>query len=290
MKPNSMEFFYYPNTKNSEKPDPYQIFMLIRLPEWMGGDATDASAYRAYSALGIDDHCMVRYWPEDGRQRIENPCSGVMYRSIDGAMTRGFDLKSVRPIALPQLNLSSDENGFLYIEPPTWSKTKNGVNGYGREISLEEIVQSSEFLKEKFTKSNPDFPKVSSEFAGFTLSEIDRVNQGIVILYADFTSTSGYLFISIQKCYCQEPTTINLTEPNSEFWQIGDTVLTIGGSALDKNNEMPEQFKVYEIQFIKDGYEFRIEGKNIDFMKKEIVANYFPEYKYDDMFLISKND
>lgn len=34
MKPNSVEIFYYPNTKNSEKADPYQTFMLIRLPEW----------------------------------------------------------------------------------------------------------------------------------------------------------------------------------------------------------------------------------------------------------------
>jgi hypothetical protein len=97
--------------------------------------------------------------------------------------------------------------------------------------------------------------------------------------------------MSIQKCNCPDPnSSMNLLTSNSEFWQIGDTVLKVGGSALDKDNEMPEQFKVYEIQFIKDGYEFGIGGKNIDFMKKEIVANYFPEYTYDDMFLISKND
>jgi hypothetical protein len=44
--------------------------------------------------------------------------------------------------------------------------------------------------------------------------------------------------------------------------------------ALDKNNEIPEQFKEHETQFIKEGYEFRIEGKNIDFIK-EAVASYF---------------
>jgi len=54
MKPNSMEWFYYPDSPIfesdspvSKKADSYKLFMLIRLPEWMGGDANDVSAFRA---------------------------------------------------------------------------------------------------------------------------------------------------------------------------------------------------------------------------------------------------
>jgi hypothetical protein len=59
MKPNSVELFYYPN--HSKDPDTYRLFMLIRLPEWMGGSANDISAFRAYSAKSLDDSCIVRY-------------------------------------------------------------------------------------------------------------------------------------------------------------------------------------------------------------------------------------
>jgi ubiquinol-cytochrome c reductase iron-sulfur subunit len=291
MKPNHMEFFYYPNTKNSEKPDPYQIFMLIRLPEWMGGDSNDASAFRAYSAKSLDDSCLVKYWGEYGRQRIENPCQGSMYRVVDGAMTIGLIPMSNMMTALPHLDLSNDENGFLYIEPPTWTKTENGVIGYGKELTYDDLRKGSAFLIESFAKSYPEFPAIHMDFAGYALSEISSEGERVEISYLDVSSKNNRILMSIQKCNCPEPnSSINLLISNSEFWQIGDTILKIGGSALNKNNEMPEQFKEYEIQFIKDGYEFRIEGKNIDFMKKEIVANYFPEYKFENLFLISKND
>ena len=291
MKPNSMEFFYYPNTKNSEKPDPYQIFMLIRLPEWMGGDANDASAFRAYSAKSLDDSCLVKYWGEYGRQRIENPCQGSMYRVVDGAITMGAIPMSIRMTALPHLDLSNDENGFLYIEPPKWTRTENGVIGYGKEMTYGDLRKGSAFLIESFVKSHPKFPTIPMDFAGYTLSEISAEGEQAKISYLDVSIENNPISMSIQKCDCPDPNSFtSLLTSNSEFWQIGDTILTIGGSALDKNNEMPDQFKVYEIQFIKNGYEFRIQGKNIDFIKKEIIANYFPDYKYDDMFLISKND
>ena len=50
--------------------------MLIRLPERMGGAANDTSAFRAYRAKALDDPCIIKYWPDEGRQRIENPCQG----------------------------------------------------------------------------------------------------------------------------------------------------------------------------------------------------------------------
>jgi hypothetical protein len=65
---------------------------------------------------------------------------------------------------------------------------------------------------------------------------------------------------------------INLAKPNSEFWQIGNYVITIDESGT---------------HFIKDGYKFSINGEKPEFIRKEIVANFFPEYDYDDLFLIS---
>ena len=42
MKPNSVEFFYYPEPGKDK--DPHQLFMLRRLPEWMGGAENDVSS------------------------------------------------------------------------------------------------------------------------------------------------------------------------------------------------------------------------------------------------------
>lgn len=287
MKPNSVEIFYYPNTKNSEKADSYQTFMLIRLPEWMGGDANDSSAFRAYSAKSLDDSCFVRYWPQDGRQRIENPCQGAMYRVIDGAMTSGAIYRSTAMTALPHLDLTNDENGFLYVMPPKWEKTENGVVGYGREMSLDEIRNGSAFLAESFAKSYPNYPPIPIEFAGYILSEISPDNYGAIVSYLDFPSKSGSISMTISKLSLGFVTT-NLAQPNSEFWQIGNTVIKIESSALEENNT-PEHFRSYTVEF-NNGINFRIEGKNIEFIKQEIVKNYFPEYTYEDMFLISKTN
>ena len=288
MKPNSVEIFYYPNTENSENADPYQTFMLIRLPEWMGGNANDSSAFRAYSAKSLDDSCFVKYWPQDGRQRIENPCQGSMYRVIDGAMTTGATHRSTAMTALPHLDLTSDENGFLYVVPPEWEKTENGVVGYGREMSLDEIRNGSAFLAKSFEKSYPEYPPIPTEFAGHILSEISPDNYGAIISYLDFPSKSGSISMTMSKSSLGFVTT-NLAQPNSEFWQIGNDIIKIGGLALDKNSDTPEHFRYYTVEF-SNGVNFRIEGKNLEFIKQEIVANYFPEYKYDDMFLISKNE
>src|SRR5579872_6078977 len=62
MKPNSFGYFMYPSSFNySDNANAYQRFLLIRLPSWLGGDKNDISSYRAYSAIDLDSHCMIRY-------------------------------------------------------------------------------------------------------------------------------------------------------------------------------------------------------------------------------------
>ena len=46
-----------------EKSDAFENYMLIRLPEWLGGGKDDASAFRSYHAVSLSDNCMSRYWP-----------------------------------------------------------------------------------------------------------------------------------------------------------------------------------------------------------------------------------
>jgi len=209
-----------------------------------------------------------------------------MYRVVDGAMTFGTIYSSTPMTALPHLDLSIDENGLLYVEPPNWSKTENGVIGYGREISFEDFRSGSEFLVESFAKYNPEFPSIPMKFAGYDLSEIASAQYRADVSYLDFPDNSGRISMSIAK-YSVGTLYTSVQKSNSELWQIGNSKITIGGNALDQDSKTPEQFRTYEIRFKDDGFYYAINGKNLEFIKKEIVKNYFPEYKYDDLFLIS---
>ena len=283
MKPNSVEMFYYPNS--SKETDTYKLFMLIRLPEWMGGSADDISAFRAYSAKSLDDSCIVRYWPDEGRQRIENPCQGAMYRVIDGAMTHGAIHRSTPMTALPHLDLSMDKNGMMYVNPPKFSTTENGVIGQGRNISIQEIRDNSTFLSESFAKHHPDYPHIPVEFGGHVLSEISPGKYSTTAKYLSFPSKSGNLEIMIGKLSSGIVHTV-LQKQNVEYWQIGDTVIRIGGSAMQDNNNISRSFRTYDADF-SDGYNYRVTGKDLEVIKKSIVANFFPEYRYEDLFLVS---
>ena len=297
LKPNSMEWFYYPEYpihEKSNKPipkntDTYGLFMLIRLPEWMGGDANDASAYRAYSAKSLDDACIIKYWPDEGRQRIENPCQGGMYRIVDGAMTTGLIYRSTLMTALPYLDLSVDDNGLLYVEPPRWTKTDNGVIGYGREISFDDFRNGSEFLADSFAKSYPDYPPIPLQFAGYDLSEIAPEQYGTNVSYLDFPDNSGKILMVIGK---QSVGTGHTYWPKSqtELFQLGDTTITVNKYVFQREDDSDdERLMTYEVRFKDDGFYYAINGKNVEFIKMEIVRNFFPEHGYDDMLLISKD-
>ena len=276
MEPDSVELFYYPNPEDTENRDPFDRFMLIRLPAWLGGMTNDASAYRAYSLIGVDDHCMVKYWEGEERQRIENPCRGGFYRSVDGAMTVTFGaVPGVYPIALPHLDLSSDENGLLFIDPPKWSKTQNGVIGYGKEITHKEIVQGSEFLIESFAEYYPKYPAIPLEFAGYLLADIRQGNQeSFEVSYSEYTPLSDNIEIIITKCNCQN---LQGHYKHEMLENIGDTVLAISNSSAIHQREMPERFDNHHIKFARDGFSFEVIGKNLEFMKSEIASKFLDE-------------
>lgn len=291
MEPNSMEYFYYPNPEDTENRDVFQKFILIRLPEHLGGAVNDVSAFRAYSSVSIsNDHCVTKYWPDVGRQRMEDPCWGTVYRAIDGLIIQNYDSVMITsPIALPHLDLSIDDSGALYVEPPEWTVDENGRVGFGRSMSPQEVRQGSQFIADSYEKSNPNFPPIPAEFAGYLLAEINSYNSRTEARYYDFSSMGqNSIFFTINNVSAQDQKYfLNFAKPNSEFWQIGETVIQIGGSAFDPNNDQPERFQEYEIQFILDGFKFTITGQNLEILKKSIVRNFFPEFEYEEIILIS---
>ncbi|MGD2107724.1 MAG: hypothetical protein PVH93_08985 [Nitrosopumilaceae archaeon] len=291
MEPNSMEFFYYPDPEDTENRDVFQLFILIRLPEHLGGAVNDVSAFRAYSAVSIStDHCVTKYWPDPGRQRLEDPCWGTMYRAIDGLITQNTDpVLITTPMALPYLDLSMDDNGSLHIEPPTWTVEKNGVIGVGRSVSMQEINQGSQILIDSYKKSHPNHPSLPVSFAGFGLAEIDSHYNRIESRYYDYASMGHHnVFLAITNVPAQDQKYFqNLAKSNSELWQVGDTLIWIGGHAFDENSSQPERFREYEIQFVLNGFKYTIIGTNLESLKKSIIANFFPDYSYEDLVLVT---
>jgi len=286
IKPNTTMIFYYPNTDDTT--DFFKTFLLIRLPVELGGDADDISSFRAYSSVSVSSHCFSKYWPHEERKRIEDPCHGSMYRIIDGLLTDGpKPLDNAGPVALPHLDLSIDENGVLFVEPPTWTLDENGVIGEGRIMSLHEIRTGSQFLIDSFEKSHPQYPHIPLEFAGLTLIKVTDDRNRVLLEYSDSSSIPNRISSNIGLATATDQTYMKNRELSNSVWlQIGDTPIRIDGNILDQETNS-KTIKHYEIQFIKDGYNFGFNGQNLEFMKKEIVSNYFPENDYDDLFLIS---
>jgi rieske iron-sulfur protein len=288
MRPNSVEYFYYPNPEDTENRDAFQKFILIRLPGELGGDKDDVSAFRAYSALSLSDHCLIKYWPDTGRQRMENPCWGDFYRAIDGVMMSGVDSGRVAfsPNALPYLELSTDENGSLFVEPPVWTLDENGVIGVGRHVSMEQVREISQLLVNSVMESNSNYPKIPVTFSAYTLTQI-HFTHGLDAMYLDFSPVSDYVYFTVDNVSAQDQKNFqNITLSNSEVWQIGEIPIKIDGSGFEKNNSTP-YFKQYKVKFILDGFTFTIEGKDLELIKRGIVANFFPEYSFDDLVLVS---
>lgn len=289
MKPNTMEFFYYPNPEDTTNRDVFQKFILIRLPEELGGNEDNVSAFRAYSALSVGVHCQIKYWPDEGRKRMEDPCWGSMYRPIDGANMYPYPVMTDSPLGLPYLDLSIDDAGSLYVEPPIWTMQENGIIGVGRTMSMQEIRHGSQILIDSYEKTNPNHPNIPVDFAGLALAEINSNYNRVNARYSDFGSLYHQdISFEVRNVSAQDQKSFsNMAKPNSEFWQIGDTVIRVGGSAMDKNSKQPEKFRDYDIEFILDGFTYTITGSDLELLKTFIISYYFSENNHDDMFLVS---
>ena len=154
--PNSHWVITYPSSGDSKADaqvtDTFRKFELIRLPVELGGDKPDASSFVAFSKVCVHLECSPNYNPiqkvnptENGyesgpgyttHQNFECPCHGTTYRIPDGLAVDGPASRQPPPTnAVPMLTLSSDNQGYLWVEPPTWDVYHNGKLGYGRYVS-----------------------------------------------------------------------------------------------------------------------------------------------------------
>ena len=131
---NHSEVITYPSTGDAAlDAEAFRKWQFIRLPEELGGNANDVSAFRAYSMICLHLWCLWKYWPEEGRKRGECPCHGSMYDPLTGTAFVGpASLQAAPSDTLPKLDFEVDVDGLLWIKPPTWGVNANGVLGYGR--------------------------------------------------------------------------------------------------------------------------------------------------------------
>jgi rieske iron-sulfur protein len=113
--------------------EPFKKWQFIRLPDELGGNVDDVSAFRAYSMVCLHLWCLWKYWPQDGRKRGECPCHGSMYNPLNGKAFAGpASLQASPSNVLATLYFESDNDGNLWIKPAVWSVNENGIVGYGR--------------------------------------------------------------------------------------------------------------------------------------------------------------
>jgi hypothetical protein len=246
MMPNSMVWFSYPDTKNTQNRDAYEKFLLIRLPKELGGSKNETSAFRAYSALDLGSHCLMKYWPHEGRKRIEDPCHVGVYRPQDGLMITSNPLLAGMFNGLPYLVLSSDSEGFLYAEPPVWSMEQNGIVGIGRTITPEYYKNEAQKDLKDYTEESGvalDVPVFLSD--GAILTPGFAKNQFLYKKQSDITKIYS---LNLNYCNCTEPGLSNYY--GVQKWKLGDERINIDVSGPPENKE-----RGFKFGFVRNGYQ-----------------------------------
>jgi Rieske Fe-S protein len=153
--PNNHWVITYPTSGDraidAQNRDTFVKFELIRIPVELGGDKAVASSFVALSKVCVHLWCSPNYIetqkvnpkefgytnsPKDQtHQHYECPCHGSTYEVPDGLAIDGPAALQPPPTnAIPMLTLTTDNNGFLFVEPPLWDVMHNGILGLGRYI------------------------------------------------------------------------------------------------------------------------------------------------------------
>jgi rieske iron-sulfur protein len=135
-------------TIDSQNPDTFLKWELIRLPESLGGSSKKATDFVAFSKVCVHLWCSPNYQPAQGHQQYECPCHGSIYEVPDGKAVMGpASLQPAPANAIPMLTLQADSSGQLYVFYPNRDPTKpypndgvgsieaNGELGYGRDFA-----------------------------------------------------------------------------------------------------------------------------------------------------------
>ena len=139
--PNGSWLLTYPSsgdlTIDSQNPDTFQKFALIRLPR---GTSKTAADFVAFSKVCVHLWCSPNYDPQKSSssqfETNQCPCHGSIYEVPDGKAIAGpASVQAFPTYAIPMLTLTANANGDLYIEPPVFDVEHNGVIGYGRDFA-----------------------------------------------------------------------------------------------------------------------------------------------------------
>jgi rieske iron-sulfur protein len=152
-------------TLDSQNPDTFLKYELIRLPSELGGNGKKATDFVAFSKVCVHLWCSPNYNPtqtknpnENGyqapsatvttHQQYECPCHGSIYEIPDGKAVAGpASLQAFPSDAIPMLTLQADTSGQLWIVYPgrdprlSWPNDgvdpieSNGELGYGRDFA-----------------------------------------------------------------------------------------------------------------------------------------------------------
>src|SRR5574341_6543 len=135
---NSSQAIIYPRSEDEVlNKESFRTWQFIRLPQELGGQKNDASAFRVYSMVCLHLWCLWKYWPQEGRKRGECPCHGSMYDPLTGKAFAGpASLQGPPSNVLPKLDLVAESNGDLSILPPVWRPDGNGIVGFGRYLNV----------------------------------------------------------------------------------------------------------------------------------------------------------
>jgi rieske iron-sulfur protein len=246
---NHAELFMYPSSYEfGQSENAYQTFSLIRLPEELGGDKDDISSFRAYSVISLESHCMAKYWPQEGRKRIEDPCHNGVYRIQDGLQIgieyRGDHLFN----ALPYLELSTDEQGYIYAEPPTWTLEKNGVIGIGRKVS-EDLYRKTAIseLNDYLAKSGKPLD-IPLQLKDGSILTPGATNHDFV--YKNTRDIRIWHNLELTYCNCNAPKNTGYVTLQ-EKWKLGDDLLYMNKVVWDND------VRYFDVIFFKNGYQIR---------------------------------
>lgn len=167
--PNNHWVITYPSsgdpTIDSQNPDTFIKYELIRLPTELGGDSKKATDFVAFSKVCVHLWCSPNYNPTQTKnpsefgyqapssnvtthQQYECPCHGSIYEVPDGKAVAGpASLQGAPANAIPMLTLQADSGGQLYVVYPNRDPRNtfpndavdpieaNGELGYGRDYA-----------------------------------------------------------------------------------------------------------------------------------------------------------
>jgi hypothetical protein len=139
--------------------DPFEQYVLIRLPPELGGNLDDIASFRSYSNLDPGSKCLLGYRTnlENGAV-LQDPCHSDIFRVSDGYSC--FEkIVSRNPVlsgynAIPRLRLSVDDQGYLLAARPDGQPYGDGTVGEGRimsdaEVEAFEVDPSCDFIKKQ---------------------------------------------------------------------------------------------------------------------------------------------